>query len=95
MLMVKIEQTDKQMRANHQTLLRVLKGESSLRSDFIYKIKVINTQNINNITIGNLNIKSLFSNYDDLKVFVTGVFEGSKGNKGSKTGLHISSFRVS
>ena len=46
---------------------------SSIRSDCISRIKAIRTQNVN--VIGNLNINSLSSKFDDLKVLMTGMFD--------------------
>ena len=47
---------------------------SSIRSDCISRIKAIRTQNVN-VIIGNLNINSLSSKFDDLKVLMTGMFD--------------------
>ena len=43
-------------------------SESSIRSDFVSKIKTIRTQNVNDV-IGNLSINFLFSKFDDVKAF--------------------------
>ena len=47
---------------------------SSISSDCISRIKAIRTQNVN-VIIGNLNINSLSSKFDDLKVLMTGMFD--------------------
>ena len=47
----------------------------SIRSDCAFKIKTIKTQNVNNVITGNLNINSLSSKFDDLKMFMTGIFD--------------------
>ena len=48
---------------------------SSIKSDCVSKIKTIRTENVNNVTIGNLNINSLSSKYDDKKMLMTGMFD--------------------
>ena len=47
----------------------------SIRSDYVSKIKTIRTQNMNNFIMGNLDINSLVSKVDDLKVLMTGMFD--------------------
>ena len=65
---------------------------SSIRSDCISRIKAIRTQNVN-VIIGNLNINSLSSKFDDLKVLMTGMFDILVIT--NKTGQHFSRFTVS
>ena len=48
---------------------------SSIKSDCVSKIKIIRTQNKSNVIIGNLNINSLSSKFDDMKMFMTGMFD--------------------
>ena len=48
---------------------------SSIRSDCVSKIKTIRTPNVNNVIIGNLNMNSFSSKFDDLKVLMTGMFD--------------------
>ena len=49
-------------------------SESSIRSDSASKSKTKRTQNVNKDIIGNLDINSFFSKYDDLEVLMTGMF---------------------
>ena len=41
---------------------------SSIKFGSVSRIKTIRTQNVNSVIIDNLNINSLFSKFDDLKV---------------------------
>ena len=66
---------------------------SSIRSDCISRIKAIRTQNVN-VIIGNLNINSLSSKFDDLKV-ISERSERYLSNNRNKTGQHFSRFTVS
>ena len=49
--------------------------KSSIRSDCVSTIKAITTQTVNNVVIGKLNINSLSSKFDNLKVLMTGMFD--------------------
>lgn len=63
---------------------------SSIRSDCISRIKAIRTQNVN-VIIGNLNINSLSSKFDNLKFLMKVCLISYL----SKTEQHFSSFSVS
>ena len=48
---------------------------SKLELSCITNIKKIRSENIDNVIIGTLNINSLSSKFDDLKVLISGMFD--------------------
>ena len=51
------------------------RSTSTTDLDCISRFKEIRTQNFNNVIIGNLNINSLASKFDELRLLVTGIFD--------------------
>ena len=81
-------QIDKQIRAEQKVVLKVLKSypkdlevpklrnntNSKLNVSCITNIKKIRSENIDNVIIGTLNVNSLSSKFDDLKVRISRMF---------------------
>ena len=79
-------QIDKQIRAEQKVVIKVLRSfpvvpklsnntNSKLELSCITNIKKIRSENIGNVIIGTLNINSLSSKFDDLKVLTSGIFD--------------------
>lgn len=73
---------------------------SSIRSDCVFKIKTIKTQNVNNVITGNLNINFLSPKFDDLNMLMTGMFhilviiETKLGNTFPVSQFHIDGLSI-
>ena len=89
-MIIKFLQIDKQNRPEQRVFIKVLSSfppkdpevpklsnntNSKLELSCITNIKKIRSENIDNVIIGTLNINSLSSKFDDLKVLISGLFD--------------------